>query len=197
VPSAAELERVHSEQAQRIAGEDEEKVAPRVRQVDRVPAGKIPDAATMAQDDREDDPTCHPYGGWEREQADEHRSQRSRDYEAQISRAPGLNYVVRDPQGRKVAFDGCAVWDPRRQLLEAKGPRYAALIGFMGDNPRYPKFNEAPANQARRQGEAAGGRKVEWHIEGKDALPFFRERVEPVRGIRARHTPQKARYRLF
>lgn len=118
--TAAELERIHAEQAQRMSGEDEEPVATRVRRVDRVAFGKIPDATTMALDEREEDPSCHPYGGWEREQPDPKRSQRSRDYEVQISRAPGLNYVVRAPDGTKVAFDGCAVWDPRLSCLRPR-----------------------------------------------------------------------------
>lgn len=195
--TAAELERIYAEQSRRMAGQDEEKLAPRVRRVDRVAAGTIPDAATMAQDEREEDPSCHPYGGWEREPPDPKRSQRSRDYEAQISRAPGLNYVVRAPDGAEVAFDGCAVWDPRRQLLEAKGPGYAGLAQFMEDRPEYPDFNKAPGLQARRQEKAARGQPVDWHVAEKGALPFFEKRVEIAPNLKVYHTPPKAKWRLF
>jgi hypothetical protein len=195
--TATEVERIYAEQARTMAGDDEEKVAARVRHVDRVPVGKIPDASTMEEDDREDDPSCHPYGGWEREQKDPARSQRSRDYEAQISRAPGLNYVVRKPDGTVVAFDGCAVWDRRRQLLEAKGPRYAALAAFMEDDPKYPRFNEQPGRQARLQERAAGTRPVDWHIAEKGALPFFEKRVKVAPNFNVYHTPPEANWRLF
>jgi len=195
--TAAELERIYAEQSQRMAGQDEEKPAPRVRRVDRVAAGRIPDAATMALDEREEDPSCHPYGGWEPEQPDPRRSQRSRDYEAQISRAPGLNYVVRAPDGTKVAFDGCAVWDPRRQLLEAKGPGYAGLAAFMGGRPEFPKFNNAPGLQAERQKRVAGARPVDWHVAEKGAEPFFRNRVKISPNFEVYHTPAKENWRLF
>jgi hypothetical protein len=195
--TATELERIYAEQAQRVAGQDEERPAARVRRIDRGATGKIPDAATMALDEREDDPSCHPYGGWEREQPDPKRSQRSRDYEAQISRAPGLNYVVRAPDGAAVAFDGCAVWDPRRQLLEAKGTGYAGLVGFMEDNPKYPDFNDEPRHQAERQERVAGRRRVDWHVAEKGAEDFFRKRVEVAPNFKVYHTPPKANWRLF
>lgn len=197
IVTADELERVYAEQAHRMGGQDEEKVALQVRRTDRVAAGTIPDAKTMAQDEREDDPSCHPYGGWEREQNDPKRSQRSRDYEAQISRAPGLNYVVRAPDGTKVAFDGCAVWDPRRQLLEAKGPGYAGLAAFMEDDLRFPDFNDGPSLQAQRQRAVARGRPVDWHIAERRALPFFRKRVEIAPNFSARYTPPRANWSLL
>jgi hypothetical protein len=34
---------------------------------------------------------------------------------------------VRNPFERPVRFDGCAIWDPHRPLLEATGPGYGAL----------------------------------------------------------------------
>ena len=43
-------------------------------------------------------------------------SERTKRYEKQITRAPGLDYVVRIPGRPAVKFDGCGVWDPKRPL---------------------------------------------------------------------------------
>jgi hypothetical protein len=116
----AEVERINAEQQRMIRGEDEPEPAPRgnVREVDRLPSGVIPHAQQMEKRDRELDPTCHPNGGWELEPGYSRRPKRTKDYEEQIAHAPGLDYVVRNPGENAVKFDGCAVWNPRHELLQ-------------------------------------------------------------------------------
>jgi hypothetical protein len=192
VQGADEVERIHAEQQRRMRGEDEPEPAPRakVRDVDRFQDGIIPSASHLEKGERELDPTCHPNGGWEVEPGYSKRAKRTNDYEAQIARAPGLDYVVRNPLENAVRFDGCAVWDPRRQLLEAKGPGYAGLVERGRRSTFFPLLRMGPEGQARRQARASRGRPVDWHVAEPDALPFFRDVLEPY-PINLHHTPAK------
>ena len=126
--NAAEIERIYAEQRRRARGEDEFEPAAYVRVGDRLKDGRVPRAEELAKGEREVDRTCHPNGGWEPDPYFKHYSQRTQEYEDQIAQAPGLDYVVRNPGEKPVKFDGCAVWDPRHPLLEAKGPGYVAVI---------------------------------------------------------------------
>jgi len=178
VVQADELERLHAEQQRMMQGTDEFEPAQHVRSADRLKDGFIPRADQLAKEDRELDATCHPYGGWELDRGYPHYSTRTQRYEAQITRAPGLDYVVRTPDGRVVKFDGCAVWDPRRRLLEAKG---LGLADLAEDAERYP-FMRSPVGRATeqvgRQLGVAQGRPVDWHA----AERRFRDRLRRALG---------------
>jgi hypothetical protein len=91
----------------------------------------------------------------------------------------------------QVKFDGCAVWDPRHQLLEAKGPGYEGLAQQAIRYGFYRTFGEKQEDQARRQGRAARGRRVEWHVAEGGAIPFFREITDPQPSIRVQNTPPR------
>lgn len=176
-----EVERIYAEQRRRLRGQDASEPAARLRVVDKLPDGQVPRPDQVEQGERELDPTCAPYGGWERDANFKNYSDRTKRYETQITHAPGLDYVVRNPGQRPVKFDGCAVWDPRRPLLEAKGPGYAPLLprslewGFYGD------MLKGAVDQADRQAQVARGRRIEWHIAEPDAVKFFRDATFPDR----------------
>jgi hypothetical protein len=123
-----EVERIYAEQRRRLKGEDTTEPAARVRTVDKWKDGQIPRATQVEKDERELDPTCAPNGGWERDPNFENYPDHTKRYETQVTHAPGLDYVVRNPGQSPVRFDGCAVWDPQHPLIEAKGPGYAALL---------------------------------------------------------------------
>ena len=153
--------------------------------------GAATDASRSADDD-ELDPTCAPYGGWERDPNFKSYSDRTRRYETQVTHAPGLDYVVRNPGQRPVKFDGCAVWDPRHPLLEAKGPGYASLIpkaiewGFSGS------MAKGAVDQVDRQTEVAPNQRIEWHVAEPGAYEFFDDMTSPKRPpIVLRQTPAR------
>lgn len=176
-----EVERIYAEQQRQLKGQDGGEPAVRVRVVDRWRDGEVPLERQVAAGERELDPTCAPNGGWERDPNFRGYSERAKRYETQVTRAPGLDYVVRNPGQRPVKFDGCAVWDPRRPLLEAKGPGYAALLprslewGFFGNMLR------GAVDQADRQREAAPKQRIEWHVAEPGAVEFFDGVTAPMR----------------
>jgi len=122
VKGADEIERLHAEHQRLMQGEEDPEPPSRVHSADRFRDGSIPSLAQLERDQREYDATCHPYGGWERDPSYPTNSERSRRYETQITRAPGLDYVVRNPGERPVKFDGCAVWDPKPSFSKLKAP---------------------------------------------------------------------------
>ena len=192
VEGVAEVERLHAEQQRRIRGEAEVEPAARVRAVNRLKDGYIPRAYQIEKGRREKDITCHPFGGWEIDPSFASRnSERSRRYESQITRATGLDYVVRIPGENPVKFDGCAVWDPRRELLEAKGPGYAGLIGRGTPPPWSKKLPLSTKSQVDKQATAARGRPVDWHVAEPAAVPFFSGFLSPHPTMRALHTPPR------
>jgi hypothetical protein len=191
VKGVDEVERIHAEQQRRMRGEEDPEPAAQVRAADRFGDGFIPGANQLEKGQREEDATCHPYGGWERDPGFSTNSKLSQRYETQITRAPGLDYVVRNPGQNPVKFDGCAVWDPRHQLLEAKGPGYAGLIEWSGRSPGVRRFRDESENQARRQAGAAGGRATEWHVAEPEAVPYFAGVLGPYPSIRLRQTPAR------
>lgn len=193
IVSGDEVERIYAEQKRRIRGDDDPEPKRHVRKVDRLGDGQIPLASQLEQGEWEKDPTCHPNGGWEPEPGYATRAEHTKQYEAQISRAPGLDYVVRPPLGQAaVRFDGCAVWDPRHQLLEAKGPGYDGLMDA-GRQYRFLKsIADKAKDQGRRQSEVAGGKPMDWHIAEKRARGVFRGALKGL-PMRVLHTPPARR----
>lgn len=185
-----EVERIYAEQQRRVRGEDEPEPPAQVNSADRFKDGVIPQASQIAKGQREKDATCHPNGGWERDAGFQTMSLRSRRYEIQIGRAPGLDYVVRNPGEAPVKFDGCAVWDPHHQLLEAKGPGYAGLISG-GARPWQGSVLKKSQSQARRQADAARGKLVEWHAAEPAAVPVFKGLTAPYPSIEVLQTPPR------
>lgn len=194
VRGADEVEALYAEQQARLSGDDEAEPLATVASADRFKDGVIPSASQLEKRQRERDATCHVYGGWERE-AEFHNVKRSKDYEAQVTRAPGLDYVVRVPGKRPVKFDGCAVWDERRQLLEAKGEGYASLFknAAASRSPTFLKFLVGrTASQAQRQNGVAGGRPVDWHVAEDGAVDAFERLVEaPGRSLKVVYDPPR------
>jgi hypothetical protein len=168
-----EVERIYAEQKRRLKGQDGAEPASRVQVVDKWADGQIPLAGQVAKGERELDPTCAPNGGWERDPNFRNYSDRTKRYETQITQAPGLDYVVRNPGQRPVKFDGCAVWDPRHPLLEAKGPGYAALLPKARQWDFYHGMLDGALGQADRQAGAVRDQRIEWHIAEPGAYGFF------------------------
>lgn len=191
VKGVDEVERIGAEQGRRMRGEADREPAARVRTADRFRDGQIPRVDQLEKNQREADATCHPYGGWERDPGFASNAERSRRYETQISRAPGLDYVVRNPGEKPVKFDGCAVWDPRHQLLEAKGLGYASLFRSSARSPGMSGFRAPTESQARRQASAARGRTTEWHVAEPEAVPYFAGALQPYPSLHVLHTPPR------
>lgn len=190
IVSDQEVERIYAEQKRRMEGADDPEPAAYVRSSDRLKDGFIP-LPSQVVGRREPDVTCHPYGGWEIDPGFGGRSERAQDYEAQITRAPGLDYVVRNPGENPVKFDGCAVWDPRHQLLEAKGSGHEAVIDAGKAYGFVERVARKAADQGDRQVAAARGRPVDWHAAEERAMHFFREVIPQSRRIRFVHTPAR------
>lgn len=188
VRGADEVERLFVEQQLRLSGEDKPEPPARVHSDDRLRDGAIPRVDQLAKGEREIDPTCHVHGGWERDPTFLRYKAWTQDYEDQITRAPGLDYVVRNPQEKPVRFDGCAVWDPRRPLLEAKGPGYEALDRRARKSTFLQFIWNGVRDQARRQNNAARGRTVEWHVAEPAVVPTFREIIAPPSSLRVLQT---------
>ncbi len=176
-----EVERIYAEQKRRLKGQDDAAPAARMRVVDNWQDGQVPSVDQVEKGERELDPTCAPNGGWERDPNFNSYSDRSRQYETQITHAPGLDYVVRNPGQPPVKFDGCAVWDPRHPLLEAKGPGYAALLPKSLEWGFYGNMLRGAVDQADRQAQVARDRRIEWHIAEPGAVKFFRDATFPER----------------
>ena len=191
VKGVDEVELLHAEQGRRLRGAETPEPEARVRTADRYRDGMIPMVDQLEKGQREKDATCHPYGGWERDPGFPNNSPRSRQYEAQITRAPGLDYVVRNPGEKAVKFDGCAVWDSKRQLLEAKGPGYAELFKWSRRSPGMGFLPGKTESQARHQEGAARGRTTEWHVAEPGAVPYFADILSPYPSLRLRQTPAK------
>ena len=188
VRSTDEVERLFAEQQLRMTGEDKPEPPAQVRSVDQWKDGDIPRAEQVAAGQREIDPTCHVNGGWERDPTFSRYNVWTQDYEDQITAAPGHDYVVRNPGEKAVRFDGCAVWDPRRQLLEAKGPGYAGL-DRRARRSNFAQFLwKGIHNQSQRQNRAARGRPVEWHIAEPEIVPSFRTAIETPSTLRVIQT---------
>lgn len=188
--SADEVERLYDEQQRRLQGSGEDQPQAVVISEDRLKDGHVPRADQIAKGHREVDPTCHPDGGWEPNPSYKGYPQWTRDYEAQITRAPGLEYVVRPPGGDPVKFDGCAVWDPRHELLEAKGPGYSAVLDAARQYGFESSIGDKASNQASRQAKVAGRRPIDWHVAEPDAAEWFGERV-PIYGAHVVYTPAR------
>ena len=171
------MERIYAEQQRRLKGQGDVEPDARVRAVDNWKDGEVPLATQVQAGERELDPTCHPNGGWERDPNFRGYSERTKRYETQVTHAPGLDYVLRNPGQRPVKFDGCAVWDPRRPLLEAKGPGYAPLLPKSLEWGFYGSMLRGAVDQA----EAAPNQRIEWHVAEPGAFEFFDDATYPMR----------------
>jgi hypothetical protein len=80
-----------------------------------------------------------------------------------------------------VKFDGCAVWDPRHPLLEAKGPGYAPLLPKALEWGFYGNMLKGAVGQADRQAAAVPNQRIEWHVAEPGAVRFFRDATWPDR----------------
>ena len=185
-----EVERTYAEQQRHMRGEVDVEPSARVHAADRFADGVIPRAEQIAKGQREEDATCHPNGGWELDPGFQTNSLRSQLYETQITRAPGLDYVVRNPGSAPVKYDGCAVWDPKRPLLEAKGPGYAGLVKGP-PRPWQSGLRKGLEGQARRQANAALGKPVEWYVAEPPAVPYFEGVTAPYSLIEVLQTTPK------
>jgi hypothetical protein len=170
-----EVERIYAEQQRRLKGQDGAEPAARVRVVDNWKDGQIPRESQVQAGERELDPTCAPNGGWERDPNFDGYPALSKRYQTQITHAPGLDYVVRNPGQRPVKFDGCAVWNPEHPLLEAKGPGWGPLLARALRYGFYGAPFDGIVDQANRQADAARTHRIDWHIAEPDALPHFRD----------------------
>jgi hypothetical protein len=177
VSTGTELERIYAEQKARLEGRDEPEPILNARSENRLRDGQIPPATQLMRGVRELDPTCHPFGAWELDPIYPSYSARTQRYENQVTRAPGVDYVVRNPGGRPVKFDGCAVWDPRRELLEAKGPGYAGLFDRGSRWGFATRVVEKLGAQAARQVGAAHGKPIGWHVAEPAAVETFRAAI--------------------
>jgi hypothetical protein len=175
---AGEVERIYAEQQRRLKGQDDAPPPAPTSVVNKLKDGQVPRADQLAKGQRELDPTCAPNGGWERDPGFDTNPVLSKQYQTQIARAPGLEYVVRNPGQNAVRFDGCAVWDPRHPLLEAKGPGYASLIANARESKSEFFFNNMrgkDAGQANRQATVAPNQRIEWHVAEPGAYDYFNE----------------------
>lgn len=187
--TGAEVDRIYQEQVARIAGTDEGEPAAYAVSVDRLPTGKIPRAGELKKGEREIDPTCSEFGGWELDPQFPNYAEHTKRYEAQITGAPGLDYVVRNPGEKPVKFDGCDVTSPGHPLLEAKGPGYAALLvkarrwNFGGN------ILNGVQKQMSRQDRAAHGHPIEWYVAEPDPASAMRN-MSPL-SITVFHEPPR------
>ena len=188
VRSAQEVERIYAEQQTRMQGKGEEEPPAKVRTVDRLKDDVGPSVAQIAKGEREKDTTCHPDGGWERDEGFFKLAEPSRDYQAQITQAPGLDYVVRNSGERPVKFDGCAVGEPGHPLLEAKGPGYRSLLQSAQASTFLSPILKGIAEQASRQVNAARSAPIQWHAAEAEALDAFKRAIGAVPTIQFFHT---------
>ncbi|WP_293907066.1 hypothetical protein [Phenylobacterium sp.] len=167
--NATEVERLYAEQQRRMQGKDAPEPRAYARAENRLRDGEIPLASQLKKGERELDPTCHPNGSWELDPGYSFYPQRTQDYDAQITHARGVDYVVRNPGEKPVKFDGCAVWDPRHELLEAKGPGYAALLDRAWRSTFGKLVEGALYGQGDRQVRAAQGQPIDWYFAEEPA----------------------------
>jgi hypothetical protein len=130
--------------------------------------------------DEQPDPTCHPDGKWAFNPSASARSDRAQKYEEQITKMPAaIDYRVGN-----VWYDGCAAWDPRKQLLEAKGEGMAQVLAIPGS-----KAQKEAEIILQRQSDAANGRPVDWHVAEKVAADFYVSKSMGLPNVSVIHTP--------
>ncbi len=96
IVSGSEVEKIYAEQRRRMRGEDEPEPPALIRgSVNRLRNGQIPLANQLTAGGAEADPSCHPDGGWELDPGYRYYPERTQRYENQVTRAPGVDYVVR------------------------------------------------------------------------------------------------------
>lgn len=178
IVSRDEVDRIYAEQQRRISGEYGPKLRKPVPIEDRLPNGVVPTASQLKAKTHEADPTCHPYGGWEIDPGFAKYPKDAQDYEEHVTRSRGIDYVVRAPGMNPVKFDGCAVWSPWRELLEAKGPRYAALFAKAWRSTFGSLVSGGLTSQATRQRTVARDRNIVWHVAERAAMARMKDAVQ-------------------
>ncbi|RKH94185.1 restriction endonuclease fold toxin 5 domain-containing protein [Corallococcus sp. AB038B] len=112
-------------------------------------------------------------------QVNEVMSNRARDYQAQVTGAPkGSAYRVKVGD-EEVDFDGYDLVEDL--LLEAKGPGYAKFIKDNMTLKEFFKGFDKVIDQARRQVNAAGGRRIRWIVAEERFATFLRKAFESTR----------------
>ncbi|MGZ3460017.1 MAG: Tox-REase-5 domain-containing protein [Archangium sp.] len=116
-------------------------------------------------------------------------SERSRAYQAQVTKAPnGWAYeVCRD--GTCVDFDG---YDPEDDcLLEAKGEGYEHWFDSDLEHPEFYQGAESMEKQAKRQSMVAGGRRIRWIVAEPRMVTILQKRFESwgITGIEVVYKP--------
>ncbi|WP_067704552.1 Tox-REase-5 domain-containing protein [Nocardia jejuensis] len=117
-------------------------------------------------------------------------SEKSAPYQSQITGLPAsIEYTVNG-----VRFDG---YDQNGTLLDAKGPSYQKFFERGPDGRWRPKpwFKASSygklLTEARNQVQAAGGRRIEWHVADQDAAAALQQLFvdEQIDGIVVAYTP--------
>lgn len=72
------------------------------------------------------------------------------------------------------------MWDPRHQLLEAKGPGYDGLIDAAAEYGFASSVADKAKDQAKRQSDVAGRHPIDWHVAEKRARGFFSNVLKPL-----------------
>ncbi len=105
----------------------------------------------------------------------------ARRYQEQVARTPDLpgklmvEYQVTNLRTERTAmFDGCATWDRRHQLLDAKTNQ-----GLFGQMAKYPALDRAVRgnmiSEANRQSDAVNrSHPIEWHVANAAAVPLYK-----------------------
>ncbi|NRD49740.1 restriction endonuclease fold toxin 5 domain-containing protein [Corallococcus exiguus] len=112
-------------------------------------------------------------------QVNESMSDRARDYQAQVTGAPkGSAYRLQNGD-TVVDYDGYDLVEDL--LLEAKGPGYAKFIKDNMTLKEFFKGFDKVIDQARRQVNAAGGRRIRWIVAEERFATFLRKAFESTR----------------
>ena len=122
-------------------------------------------------------------GEWQ--DVNEHMSQESRDYQAQIA---GEEHRGQAYKVDGVSFDGYD--EGRRTLLDAKA-RHSQFLDDNGQFKPWWKGTEKFIDEAQRQINVAGEHSIEWHIMEADVARAIRSLFNDnnIRGIRVIHVP--------
>ncbi|HTW34408.1 MAG TPA: hypothetical protein VMD53_07315 [Rhizomicrobium sp.] len=83
-------------------------------------------------------------------------------------------YLLNPVTGRIVKYDDCKPGRPMATMMEYKGLRHGDNLGPNGFQQYRDSIAEEWTDEATRQVQASGGRRLEWHFAQQDALEFAR-----------------------